>query len=152
MRQVKRRKDKYNPYILESNNVITFVDSRGYKQRINISDEIYNAFNNFELEDLKLLNEYDRHTEHLEQTDEMLYMKAKKIHKELEESVLDKIFYDYVFNEIGKLPELQRRRLKMYYLKGLSLQEIADIEACSPRAVKYSIDLALKNIFNKVKF
>ncbi|MCM1053872.1 MAG: sigma-70 family RNA polymerase sigma factor [Ruminococcus sp.] len=152
MRQVKRRRDKDNPYILENDHIIRFVDSKGYSQKINISDEIYKTFNRFELEDLKYMNEYDRHTEHISHTDEMLYKKATRIHKELEEAVLDKIFYDYIFNEIDKLPLVERRRVKMYYLEEMTLKQIASKEKCSPRAVKYSIDIALKKILKKVKF
>lgn len=67
----KRRKYKDNPYTLnycEEKNIytITFKDSRGVKHEVEVSRKIYKAFDNFELEDLSEMNEYDRHIEHSE--------------------------------------------------------------------------------------
>ena len=38
----------------------------------------------------------------------------------------------------------------MYYLEGKNLREIALIEHCSPRAIKYSIDIALQKLSKKI--
>lgn len=151
MNKVKRRRDKYNPYTLENNNVITFCDSKGQQKSIAISNELYNIFNNFELYDLKMLNEYDRHIEHMEQSDEMLYKKAMNNTISLEESVLNKIFFELIINEIEKLPDVQKRRIKMYFFDDMKLKDIAKIEGCSIRAIKYSIDIGLSKILKTLK-
>ncbi len=152
MIKVKRRKDKYNPYTLVDNNHISFTDSKGNNQLLKISDELYNAFNQFELQDKKIMNEYDRHTEHIEQTDEMLYKKVKIINNSLEEMVINKIFYENILNEIDKLPEIEKRRLKKYFFQNKTLKEISIEEGCSPRAIKYSIDGGLKKILKNIKY
>ncbi len=150
MEKLKRRKKKYNPYTLEINHMISFIDSKGVKQNMILSEELYQEFNAFELEDLKELNEYDRHIEHLELTEDNLYHYTKNKYVSLEEIVFEKLLYEKLHQEINKLPEIQKRRLKMYYLEGKNLREIALIEHCSPRAVKYSIDIALQKLSKKI--
>jgi len=150
MEKLKRRKKKYNPYTLEMNHMISFIDSKGVKQNISLNEELYQEFNAFELEDLKELNEYDRHIEHLELTEDNLYHYTKNKYVSLEEFVFEKLLYEKLHQEINKLPEIQKRRLKMYYLEGKNLREIALIEHCSPRAVKYSIDIALQKLSKKI--
>ena len=118
MEKVKRRKKKYNPYTLEMNHMISFIDSKGVKQNISLNEELYQEFNAFELEDLKELNEYDRHIEHLELTEDNLYHYTKNKYVSLEEFVFEKLLYEKLHQEINKLPEIQKRRLKMYYLEG----------------------------------
>lgn len=147
----KRRKDKYNPYTLVDNNYISFTDSKGNNQLLKISDELYNAFNQFELQDKKIMNEYDRHTEHIEQTDEMLYKNLKCNNNSLEDYVLKKLEIQYLYEQIEKLPEVQKRRLKMYYLNNMKLKEIAQIENCSFQSVSYSIECALNNLSKIIK-
>ena len=49
--------------------------------------------------------------------------------------------------ERGKqLPEVQKRRLQMYFFDGLTYEEIAVREGCSYQAVQKSIAAALKKI------
>ena len=50
---------------------------------------------------------------------------------------------------IGLLPEVQRRRLWLYFFEELTYEEIAVMEGCTKRAVKFSIDLALQNLKEK---
>jgi len=47
---------------------------------------------------------------------------------------------------IGKLTEVQQRRLRLYYFEGMTYSQIARIEGISHRAVIYSIELALKQL------
>ena len=62
----KRRRDKYNPYYLEINNNEYFVKFKNINleyNKVKISKQIYEEMNKFELEDKKIMNEYDRHIE-----------------------------------------------------------------------------------------
>ena len=52
---------------------------------------------------------------------------------------------------IGELPEVQRKRLLLYYDYGFSLKEIAIMENCSIRAIQYSIEIAKKKLEEKIK-
>lgn len=151
----KRRKYKENPYILENDGTtywIKFKDSKNIINRISISKEVYDAFDRFELDDLKELNEYDRHIEHLKLLENTLEKRA--VNKSIN---TDKIVEDRIFNEklkyaISNLPEIQKRRLKLYYFDNKTLEEIALLEKCSKVAVKYSIDIALEKISKKIDY
>lgn len=47
---------------------------------------------------------------------------------------------------IGKLTEVQRRRLNLYYFEELTYSQIAKLEGVSHRAIIYSIEQALKQL------
>jgi len=75
----KRRKDKYNPYtICEKNGkyYLSFSDGQGVRHEMEIQKELFNMLNQFELDDLSVLNEWDRHIEHFEQTEQSLNRRA----------------------------------------------------------------------------
>ena len=75
----KRRKYKDNPYTLntiDNHYYILFRDGQNIPRMIEVKKEVYDIFNQFELYDLKELNEYDRHIERLELTDKSIYKKG----------------------------------------------------------------------------
>lgn len=153
---IKRRKSKDNPYIIKYDSdldiyQVIFIDSKGNEQIININIEIYNVFNEFELKDLSIMNEFDRHIEHLEHSEESLYKKAILKNNNVENDALTNILYKDLKHEISKLPDIQKRRLQKYFFEDMTLNEISKIEKCSIRAVKYSIDIALKKLKEKIK-
>ena len=47
---------------------------------------------------------------------------------------------------VGKLTEVQERRLRLYYFEGMTYSQIARLEGISHRAIIYSIELALKQL------
>lgn len=152
----KRRKTRDNPYTLESIEEmkiyrVSFCDNTGKKYTIDINQDIFEVLNQFELDDLKLLNEYDRHIEHLEQSDETLYKKSKIKEKNTETKLLEKFMLENLYKKISELPDIQKRRIKMYFFEDMTLQEIANIEHCSCRAVKYSIDAGLSKLRKNLK-
>ena len=74
----KRRKDKYNPYKLsyfkdEGKYIIQLKQNKTINYFIEVSKEIYSAFNSFELEDKSQMNKYERHIENSIITDITLY-------------------------------------------------------------------------------
>lgn len=144
----KRRKHKDNPYtLLVDNNIykVKFLDSKNNIQIIEIDADTFSALDKFELDDLSQLNEYDRHIEHLN-FEEISYKKYSKKVPSLEEEILQNTLYNELKLEISKLPEVQRRRLVLYFFNDLTLQEIAIIDNCSPRAVKDSIDISIRKL------
>lgn len=74
-----RKKDKYNPYTLiisDGRYYLSFKDSRGELQTIEIDEVLYGLFNRFELEDISYLNKLSRHIEHSELTEVSLNDRA----------------------------------------------------------------------------
>lgn len=153
----KRRKYKDNPYNLESVEalnlyLVSFKDSKGIKQTVKVTIEVFNLFNEFELKDLSQMNEYDNHIEHINLEEEQIYLKSKNKPKKLEDEVIEKINIKELMNEIKQLPKIQRERFIKYYFDDMSYEEIAKKEGCSGRAVKYSVDRAFEKILKKLKF
>lgn len=147
----KRRKHKDNPYTLESiveKKIyrVLFNNQNGEKYEIDISEEVYNVLNKFELDDLKELNEFDRHTEHLEQSEESLYKLSLLKQQNIDDYIIRESTYEELNGAINKLPEIQKRRIKMYYFQEMTLKEIGNLEHCSKVAVKHSIDDGISNL------
>lgn len=145
----KRRKDKYNPYTLtitEDKHFLSFRDGQGVLQELQITKELFEVLNRFELDDLSILNEWDRHIEHFEQTEQSLNRRAFFKTESVEETVLRNLQYEQLHRAIFELPETQRRRLILYYFRGLTYEQIAKMEGCTIMPVKRSIDSAIKKL------
>lgn len=145
----KRRKDKYNPYTLtekEDKQFLSFRDGQGVLRELQITKELFEVLNRFELDDLSILNEWDRHYEHSELTEISLYNRAVMLPESVEESVFRSLCYEALHKAIQKLPETQRRRLVLYYFEGLTYAQIAEKEGCTFQAVGKTIAAAEKRL------
>lgn len=150
----KRRKDKYNPYTLtekEDKQFLSFRDGQGVLRELQITKELFEVLNRFELDDLSILNEWDRHIEHFEQTEQSLNRRAFFKAESVEETVLRSIEYEHLHRAISKLSETQRRRLLLYYFEGLTYEQIAKKEGCKYQTVQESIYAALKKLKKLLK-
>ena len=108
MIQLSAKFDKTGKYF------VNFRDGEGKVHSFEISRELYEAFNEFELEDVSYLNEWDRRIEQSEVWDETLDEATSKNVKTLEEEVLYKIQVSDLYRVIESLPAVQKRRLKLY--------------------------------------
>lgn len=145
----KRRKDKYNPYKICENNgryYLSFKDGQGVRHEMEIQKNLFDMLNRFELDDLSILNKWDRHIEHFEQTEQSLNRRACAKAESVEDTVLRNIEYEQLHQAISMLTETQQRRLKLYYFQGLTYKQIAEIEGCSAAAVASSISVAIEKI------
>lgn len=150
----KRRKDKGNPYEIFTSGInttsphyyLSFVDGSGVKRCMEIDKALFDAFDKFELDDLSFMNEVDRHYEQSEQTEASLNRRAAQPQEPVEEIVFQRVEVDKLHQAIAKLPEKQRRRLVLYYFGEFTYEQIAEMEGCTKRAVKFSVDIALKNL------
>lgn len=147
----KRRKYRDNPYTLsfiEEKNIyiVSFKDVKGTTNRVEINKDVYKAFDEFELEDLTEMNEYDRHIEHSEVFENSLEKRAINKPISLEDDFVNKSTFNELKEAINKLPEIQRRRIKKYYFDEKTQQQIADEEKVDIRAVQYTLNIALKNL------
>lgn len=127
----KRRKCKDNPYTLnyiEEKNIytITFKDVKGQLNKVEVSEEVYRVFDKFELQDIKELNEYDRHIEHSEIFENNLEARALNKQIPTDEIVENKINNEKLRAAIQELPKIQRERLKKYYFENKTFEEIAE--------------------------
>ena len=146
----KRRKEKYNPYTIgtteDGRHWLTFSNGQDNQHHFEISAAVFALFDSFELDDLSYLNEVDRHYEQSELTEASLYDRAVHRPATVEESALQSMEYAQLHRAISELPEIQKRRLILYYFQGLTYEQIAEMEGCTKRAVKFSVDIAVEKL------
>ena len=152
----KRRIDKDNPYRLftvgaasnEPHYFIQFKDGAGIEHCLEIEKPLFDLFDQFELDDLSYMNEVDNHYEHSELTEASLRKRAVVRPEDVEAVVLGQMDSEQLHIAISRLPEIQRRRLTLYYYGGLTHQQIADIEGCAREVITKSIMKAIRNLKN----
>ena len=152
----KRRRDEENPYEIYTTGINTthpryflaFTDSNKEKRWMEIDKTLFDAFNEFELDDLSFFNEVDRHYERSEVTEATLSRRTAKPQESVEEIVSQQMEMDKLHRAIAQLPEKQRRRLVLYYFGEFTYEQIADMEGCKHPAVMKSISSALKKLKN----
>lgn len=151
----KRNKDKYNPYTLDKdkNNayIVEFKDVNNIIHKVEVSEKVYEAFDKFELEDISQIHKIRRHIERNEVYEETLFHKSIKVPISVEEQVEKKILHEELRDAINELNDVQKRRIRKYFFESKTYEDIANEEKCSKVAVKYSIDIAIKNISKKIK-
>ncbi|MFI3255714.1 RNA polymerase sigma factor [Chakrabartyella piscis] len=156
MRFPKRRKSNDNPYELsyskkQNSYIITFVDGNGNKVALPIDESLYETFNQFELDDLSELNEYDRHRERISLDENEIYNRQGNLVCDTCDIVDKQIRSEKLWQAIKQLPQTQKRRVILYYFDDLTYEEIAVKEHCSPQAIAYSIATAKKSLKNFLK-
>ena len=150
----KRRKDKSNPYNIyekDKHYYISFKDGQGVLHKLEISRTLYDAFDSFELDDLVYLNVVDRHIEQSEVWEATLNVRAVKKPEGIEEVVLKKIQIEALHTAMKTLPEMQRRRMQLYYFEGMTYEQIAKKEGCTKMPVKRSIEAAVERLKKELK-
>lgn len=154
-KHLNRNKDKYNPYTLdiEENNayMVEFKDINNIIHKVEVSEKVYEAFDKFELEDISQMHKIRKHIERNEVYEETLFHKSIDLSISVEEQVDSKILREELKDAINELKDVQKRRIKKYFFENKTYEEIANEEKCSKVAVKYSIDIAIKNISKKIK-
>lgn len=100
--------------------------------------------NAFELDDLSHLNEVDRHYDGGSIADTIDPNTP-------EDSFMEELGIEYTQACLSELPEIQQRRVRLYYFECHTYQQIADMEGCTKRAVKFSIDRAVEALREKLK-
>ena len=147
----KRNKSKDNPYTLSYNEtissyVVEFKDNKNIFHKVEISDEVYQAFDKFELEDISQIHKYRKHIEHSEVYEESLYHRAVNQDKSVETIIEEKFLNDSLKSAIEKLTNTQKRRIKLYYFEDLNFKEIAKLEKCDESSVRESIYSSIEKI------
>lgn len=149
----KRRKSKDNPYTIfeeQGKLYVTFKDGQGIKQKIEVNNDIFNFFDDSELHDVRELNEFDRHIEHSEQSENTLHKKilSKDVH--FEDIMISKMRNGQLKKMLLCLTPIQRERVMLFYWERLSCPEIAEIQGCTKQAVSLSIRRARKKLKKEI--
>jgi len=130
---------------------VSFVDGEAIHREIEVSHHVYLEFWGFVKTERNLRRWNERHTEQSELTDETLYKRALNPPKDLEDMFLDSLQNEHLRLAIQELPEIQRRRFILYHEFGFTYEQIAEMDGCTKRAVKFSVDLAKEKIKENLK-
>ena len=107
----KRRKKMDNPYnlkIINNNFYIIFKSNNKYNE-VEVTKEVFDLMNRFELDDLKELNEFDRHIEHSELTEHTLNNRMLFKQESIEDLIIRKTSLEDLRKAINMLPEVDRK-------------------------------------------
>lgn len=154
-RHPKRRKDKYNPYTLslvDGKCYLSFKDGQGFPHKLELDVKLYALFDRFELDDLSFPNEQERHLDQTELSEALLSRRVPENQATVEDAVYESLQTQALREGIRRLPEIQKRRLQMYFFDGLTYEEIAERERCSYQAVQKSVSAVLKKIREFLKW
>ena len=133
---------------------VIFRNTRKIERTVKVNEEIFEAFNKFELDDLSKMNEYDNHIEHSQIFENNLYSRALNKPISVEEMVDKKMLDELVKNAISELSNIQKRRIIKYYFDNKTESEIASEENATQQSVHISLERArekLKGILKKIK-
>lgn len=152
----KRRKYSDNPYSIskdENKNlyIISFKDSNRKVQKIEITKEIWEIFDEYERLDLSQMNEFDRHTEHSEIYEESMVKRANEKTISLEDEFIRQSAFEELKQAIDILPNIQKRRIKKYYFDDKNMYQIAEEEGVSVKNVSEVLSDARENLKNILK-
>ena len=144
----KRRKKKDNPYTLlyeaESNKYfILFKDVRNIINKVEVSIDVFNAFDRFELDDISELHKKDKHIDMNEFDENQLY---KNDAESIDDYIIRKSTYEELHRAINKLTETQKRRIKNYYFDDMKFSDIASVEECDESSVRESIYAGIEKL------
>ena len=153
-RRPKRRKDKLNPYTIYSVGVntddphyyVSFVDIDDKRINVEVSKDVFDAFEQFELEDLSHSNEVTNHYEHSDLLESTLMRRSNEVSISLEDAILEKMKIEELHRAIASLTIKQKRRVYLYFFEGLSYQKIANKEGIRIQSINDSIVQSLKKI------
>ncbi len=152
IKKPKRRRHKDNPYsLLYDGEYEIKLTINGKSKIIKVNQDLYEAFNKFELEDLKEMNEYDRNLTHYELDENSLYNLSLNKQESVEDNLINQELNQELHKAIDELSEIQKQRVIKYYFKNMKLEEIAEEENTSFQAISKSINLALLKLKELLK-
>ena len=130
----------------ENHYFVTFRDSLNILHEIEVSEEVFEEFTRFIRIERNLRRSDERHEEYLELSESELYRRAAVCPESLDEVIAKNEMRESVHAAFQCLTKIQRRRFILRYEHDLTYEQIAEIEGCTKRAVKFTIDGAVEAI------
>ena len=150
----KRRKSKDYPYklfIQDGKYYVSFPDANNHLVEAELTAEQFQAFDEFELQNKKEQNEWDRHLEHFAYSEPALHRRGANYEPSPEEQLFEKENEAETKARVHRLmikhlTQIQRRRLFLYFFRNLSYEEIAKLEGNGVSTVGESVVSALETL------
>ena len=112
---------------------------------IEVSEDVFEALDDMQREFWRIDRRESRHTCHIEMMGEY-NLPQNCFPKNPEQLLIEQIEATEIQQALRLIPVIQQRRFLLRHLIGLPIKQIAQIEGCSDRAVKYSLSLARNNL------
>ena len=129
----------------DNRNFVSVVQSNGRIEEIEVSQITYEALDDLQREYWRIERKEARHTLHLEMMAERDIPHEYHIGSP-EQLLIEQVETIEIQSALQRIPTAQQKRFLLRHLVGLSLKQIAEIEGCSERAIKYSLTAAQKNL------
>lgn len=124
---------------------ITIRYPKNEHKQVEIPKTLFDELDEMQREVWRLNRRESRHVHHIE----MMYedcLPTSFREKSPEEILMQEYEDALLYSAIKQLPMTQRRRLLLHSIEKIPIKQIAYFEGCTPRAVKYSLALAKKNL------
>jgi len=125
---------------------IAYTDDQGETHDEHVTRKEFAAFLRFGKDERGLRGWSERYIERLELSDAEINARALQRTPCMEKGLLDAEQREMQWQAIDDLPEIQRRRLLMYYADGMTLEEIGEVENRAFQVIARSIASAKKNL------
>ena len=129
-----------------------FRDGSGSPQETEITCEVYLALEGCRKHEKRQINFDERHVEREKLSEAQLQTRMLRLPPSLERLVEGQEQAHQLRSAIAALPEIQRRRLLLYHVDGLTYERIAALEGCTIMPIRRSIACAEEKIREKIKF
>jgi RNA polymerase sigma-70 factor (ECF subfamily) len=121
---------------------VSFTDGQSMPQETEVTHRVYLDLRRFVRHERNLRRFDERHIEQADLTDEMLFNRAICSPESVEDVLHRETLAAQMRNAIEGLPVIQKRRFLLYHDLEFTYEQIAEIEGCTKRAVKFSVDIA----------
>ena len=125
---------------------MTFKDTANVQHEIEVSGEVFEEFRRFTRIERNLRRSDERHEEYLELSESELYRRAVVCPESLDEAIAKNEMRGSIHAALQYLTKIQCCRFILRYEHDLTYEQIAEIEGCTKRAVKFTIDSAVETI------
>lgn len=112
-----------------------------------VSKELYEELRSLQRELWRLDKREQRHCVHLDAIPEFYHPRNCKT-ADPESALIESCLVQEIWNAFGQLPIKQQRRAALRFICDLPIAQIAALESCSERAIKYSLKLAKRNLLD----
>ena len=127
--------------------IAVFKDGNGQKVESEISKKVAKTlFGTFVKKERNLRRSDERNLEHSDLCEKTFQARVLNVPKSLEEEIDTKIRNEQLYKAIKQLPNIQKRRLVLYYFENYTLEQIAKIEGCSVHYAYIAIERAKEKI------
>lgn len=130
---------------------VEFTDINSNTHIIEVKKSVYEEFQSFKKIDKRQQHHTERHIEHMPLSEEEVHKRATSTDESVEEKIIRELQHEELRQAINNLPDIQKRRLLLYFERDLTLEKIARIEGCSVMSIKRSIDRAKEKISKNLK-